>query len=43
MVYFVLQPISWINSNSVAAFKARLKTFLFSQAFSLPSSQQHTA
>ena len=32
-------PKTVVNSDSVTAFKSRLKTFLFSWAFSLPSSQ----
>ena len=37
------RPKTVVNSDSVAVFKSRLKTFLFSRAFSLPSPQQHTA
>ena len=36
-------PKTVVNSASVTVFKSRLKTFLFSRAFSLPSSHQHTA
>ena len=36
-------PKTSVNSDSVAVFKSRLKTFLFSRAFSLSSAQQHTA
>jgi len=36
-------PKTVVNSDSVTVFKSRLKTFLFPRAFSLPSSQQHTA
>ena len=32
-------PKTVLNSDSVAVFKSRLKTFLFSRAFSLPSAQ----
>ena len=32
-------PKTVVNSDSVTAFKSRLKTFLFSRAFSLPSSE----
>jgi len=35
-------PKTIVNNDSVAVFKSRLKTFLFSRAFSFPSSQQHT-
>ena len=32
-------PKTVVNSDSVTVFKSRLKTFLFSRAFCLPSSQ----
>ena len=36
-------PNTVVNGDSVAVFKSMLKTFLFSRAFSLSSSQYHTA
>jgi len=36
-------PKTVVNGDSVTVFKSSLETFLFSRAFTLPSSKQHTA
>jgi len=43
MLTLALVETTVVNSDSVTVFKSRWKTFLFSWAFSLPLSQQHTA